>query len=76
MNGVMAKRSSRGSDGKESRPLSSDEQGGLSARMRELILGSKVEERRKRSDGSDDAGPAEEQRRRGDHATKPANGAS
>jgi hypothetical protein len=70
MNGVMAKRFLRGSDGKEPRPLPSDEQGGLSARMRELILGSKLEERRKQRDG-DSTGPAGERRRRSDPTANP-----
>lgn len=63
MNGVMAKRTSPGS-------VPSDEQGGLSARMRELILGSKVEERRKQRDGDD---PGGERRRRSDHTSNPPN---
>ena len=65
MSGVMAKRPSRGSDRKGPRPLPSDEQGSLSTKIRELILGSKVEERRKRRDG-DGAGAAGERRRRSD----------
>ena len=59
----MAKHHSRGS-------LPSNEQGGLSARMRELILGSKLEERRKQRDGDD---PVSERRRRSDRITNPAN---
>jgi hypothetical protein len=69
MKEVMAKRFSHRSDRKEPRPLPSDEEGGLSARMRELILGSKVEERRKRADGE---GPAGE-RRRPDRSADAAN---
>ncbi len=54
MNRTMAKRSSRESDGNESRQLLPVEQGGLSARMRELILGFNVEERRKRRQGDNE----------------------
>jgi hypothetical protein len=67
---VMAKRRARGSEGKESRPPPSDEEGGLSARMRELILRSQAEERRMGRDGADDA---DERRRRGDRSTESAN---
>jgi hypothetical protein len=70
----MAKRRARGSDGNGSRPLPSEEDGGgLSARMRELILRSKAEERRTGRDGDDDADDADEGRRRGDPATDSAN---
>jgi hypothetical protein len=64
MNGAVAKRS-RGSD---SKPLPSDGEGGLSARMRELLLGSKLEERRKAREGDDSGGD----RRRGDRIANPA----
>jgi hypothetical protein len=63
----MAKRLSRGSSGNKPRTLPSDEQGGLSARMRELLLGAKVEERRKSRDGDD---PAGERRRRSDRVAE------
>jgi hypothetical protein len=64
MNGWMAKWS-RGSDGKAP---PSDGEGGLSARMRELLLGSKLEERRKAREGDDSGGD----RRRGDRVANPA----
>ena len=54
----------RNSEAEGPRTLASGERGGLSVRIRNLILGFKVEERRKR-DGGDDAG-ASENRRRGD----------
>ena len=63
MTGEMAKRHSRGS-------LPSNEQDGLSARIRELILGSKVEERRKQRNGD---GSVSERRRRSDRITSSAN---
>jgi hypothetical protein len=63
----MAKRPSSGSRGKKARTLSSDEGGGLSARMRELLLRAKVEERRKPRDGDDTAA---EKRRRTDRTAR------
>jgi hypothetical protein len=60
---VMAKRPAPGSDDKE-RQVAPDE-GELSPAMRELILRSKVEERRTRPDSEVDVA---ERRRRGDSA--------
>jgi hypothetical protein len=65
MNHVMAKLRFRRSDGKDSRPLASDETGGLSTRMRELISIATLEERRKSRVGKR-SGPAGERRRRND----------
>ncbi len=63
---VMAKRpTTPHPDDKESRPTSDDE-GSLSPGIRELILRSKVEERRIRPDGEVEVA---ERRRRGDGAT-------
>jgi hypothetical protein len=61
MNRSMAKRPFSGSKGKDARRLSSDEEGGLSARMRELLFRARVEERRKPRDG--DVTAAEKRRR-------------
>lgn len=61
---MMAKGQARGSDGKRTRSLPSGEPGGLSSRMRELILGFTAEERRKRRDGD---GAGGKRRRRSDH---------
>ena len=65
MNRTMAERSSRDSES-ESRPLPSGEQGGLSARMRELILVFNVEERRKRRQGDNGVSASGKRRRRSD----------
>jgi hypothetical protein len=62
----MARHRFRGSNGKEPAPLPLGDEGALSARMRELILGFDAKERRKRQDG-DGAGGAGKRRRRGDH---------
>jgi hypothetical protein len=65
----MAKHRFRGSDRKEPAPLLPlGDEGALSARMRELILGFDAKERRKRK-GGDGAGAAGKRRRRGDHTT-------
>jgi hypothetical protein len=68
----MAERPADGRHSKKSRPVPPDEQGSLSARMRELILGFNVEERRQRRQeaGEGDAG---NDRRQSDHTNeKPA----
>ena len=67
MNRTMAEH-----DRKESSRDPSSEQGSLSGRMRELILGQKVEERRVQRDG--EAEGVKERRRRDDHAANAANG--
>ncbi len=69
MTRTMAKRSSRESDGNESRQLLPVEQGGLSARMRELILGFNVEERRKRRQGDNGVAASSKRRRRTDNTS-------
>jgi hypothetical protein len=61
---VMARQPTLRSDDKESPPPS--EEGGLSPSIRELILRSKVEERRTRPDGEVDVA---ERRRRSDGVT-------
>ena len=61
----MRKHALGSSDGEEPRPLESGELAGLSARIRELILGFKVDERRKRDDANG-AGASGNRRRRGD----------
>ena len=61
----MRKHALGSSDGEKARPVESGEPAGLSARIRELILGFKVDERRKRDDGNG-AGASGNRRRRGD----------
>jgi len=68
MNRTMAERPSHGSDGNEPGPLPPGEQGNLSARMRELILGFNVEERRKRHQGDNGVEASVKRRRRTDNA--------
>jgi hypothetical protein len=67
MNPTMAEH-----NGKESSRDPSSEQASLSGRMRDLILGQKVEERRMQRDG--EAGRVKERRRRDDHAANSADG--
>lgn len=71
MNARMAER-----NGKESVPSPPAEQGSLSGRMRDLILGQSVEERREPRNGGDDEGLVKERRRRDDDTTKSADGKS
>ena len=65
MNRTMAEHPVQGSGENERGPLPTGEQGGLSARMRELILRFNVEERRKRRE-DDGAGDLGERRRQTD----------
>lgn len=61
-------------NGKKSVPRPPVEEGSLSGRMRDLILGQRVEERRKpRNDGD---GLTKNRRRRDDHTPKSASGES
>jgi hypothetical protein len=68
MNPRMARRRFRDSNGKEPAPVPLGDEGALSARMRELILGFDAKERRKQK-GDDGAGAGGKRRRRGDHTT-------
>ena len=66
MKRAMAEHPSHGSERNEARPLPVGEEGGrLSARMRELILGFNVDERRKRQ-GDNGVSASGKRRRRSD----------